>query len=414
MAIYRDRVFLNEIEKLIAWRSGSLEFNELKANVVGARVCIDGCWGIASVQGEVSESKVKELLGVAEKVARASTKCPGLSEAKLFTGSVSIGVKDLDLSRIADMLPTLCSEASAEGVEDCEVVVLHRAVERIIESDHGEAKEVKSWIEVEVGLSSRSSFGSWRGFSIAWSTESVERIIDEVFRAALNVYRASSKAKPLHPFNVGKAALVLDPEATAALIHELSHALTPPFGKQFLGLTIASSEITVVDDPAMMGLPSSRLFDDEGVECRKRTLIEGGRVIDLHHTRETAHSHGSSPGSAHGLFTKPIPFHTNLVLNPGDWKFKEIIEETKSGYLIVGAAMATLEGGYVRIVPMASYRVERGELKEPIKLRCIKIPFRSLRTIDALGRELRARYSYEKSWLVAEIAPSSRLVGYVE
>ncbi len=413
MATYRDVVKLVERERLLAWRNGSVEINELMASVLGARVCIDGCWGIASVQGCEDESRVKQLLEVAEKIARSSPSCPGLSEAKLFRGSVSVGVEEIDFARVSDLASSLCSEAMEEGVEDCEVVVLHRIVERRIEGPEGVAEERRSWVEVEAGLRMGSGFGSWRGFSIAWSTSGVERLLEEVFRSASTVLRASLKSRPLNPLNVGKALIVLDPEASAALIHEVSHLLTPPMGRELLGKRLGPNELNLVDDPTMMGVPSSRPFDDEGVECRRRVLIEGGTVVDLHHTRETAHAYGSAPGSAHGLFTKPIPFHTTLVLQPGDWRFEEIVEETREGYLVTGVAMATLEGGYVRLVPLASYRIEKGEVREPVRLRSVTIPVRFLRQVDALGRELRARYGYEKQWLVSEIAPAIRLPGYV-
>jgi len=414
MVIYRDRVALEELERLLAWRSGSVEINELRARVSGARVCIDGCWGIASVQGEASGSRLEELARIAEKVARSQSSCPGLSDAKLFTGSARVGAEVISLDRALDAVQSLCSEAREQGVEDCEVTVLHRVVRRRIERDDGAAEDSRSWIEVEVGLRRGRSYGAWSACSICWGESSAERVVEEAFRAALRVLASSERAAPLHPFDAGRATIVLDPVAAAALAHEVSHLLAPPLGNGLLGAKIGSEDLTLIDDPSMMGLPSSRLFDDEGVECRRRTLIEGGAVVDLHSTRETAQSVGTSPGSAHGLFTKPVPFHSTLVLQPGDWRFREIIEETRRGYLVTGVAMATLESGYVRIVPLASYRIERGELARPMRIRSVRIPIKALRTIDAIGRELRARHSYEKSWLVMELAPAIRLQGYVE
>jgi len=414
MAIYRDRVVLEEVERLLAWRSGSTEINELSARVEGVRVCVDGCWGIASVQGEASSSKLDELARVAERVARSQGPCPGLSEARLFSGSAKVGVEEVSLERALEITQSLCAEAREQGVEDCEVVVLHRIVRRRIERDEGVAEDSRSWIEVEVGLRKGHWYGSWSACSICWGASSAERVVEDAFREALSILRASERAVPLHPLEVGRSTIVLDPLAAAALMHEISHLLTPPLGKGLLGAKIGSEDLTLVDDPSMMGLPSSRLFDDEGVECRRRTLIESGAVVDLHNTRETAHSVGSTPGSAHGLFTKPVPFHSTLVLQPRDWRFREMIEETRRGYLVTGVAMATLESGYVRIVPLASYRIERGELARPVRLKSVRIPIKALRTVDAIGREVRARHSYEKSWLVMELAPAIRLQGYVE
>jgi len=413
MATYSDVVELSIEDRMIAWRNDSLEINESRARVVGARVCIDGCWGIASKQGW--KVNVEELRRLAWRAARSSTACPGMADAETFRGSLELGSSSIDIGSLTDLLPTLCSEARELGVENCEIVVVKRVSGKIVEHEHGEAREVKTWIEAEVGLSdSKGGFGSWRSYVVAWSSLSVARIVEEVFRTALELYRASLRAKPLHPFSIGKKVVILDHDASAALAHEVSHLLTAPSGRALLGASIASSELTIVDDPTYPGAPSHRLFDDECVPCSKRVLIENGKVVDLHNTRETAYRLSSNPGSAHGLFTKPIPFHTTLIVRTGDWKLEEMIEETRSGLLVKGCAMATLEGGYVRIVPMVSNVIEKGEIKDFVKLREVRVPIRALKTIDALSRDARARHGYEKQWVVTEIAPAMRLVAYVQ
>ncbi len=413
MATYSDVVKLLVEDRMLAWRNDSLEINESRAHVVGARVCIDGCWGIASRQGW--STNIEELKRLAWKAARSSSTCPGLAEAEIFRGKVELGFRGLDIEGLFDLLPTLCSEAREVGVENCEVIVVKRFSERIIEHEQGEARESKTWIEVEVGLSdSRGGFGSWRSYVVAWTSLNVARIVEEVFRTAMEVYRASLQAKPLHPLSIGKATLVLDHECSAALAHEVSHLLTAPSGTALLGTQLASSELTMFDDPMYPGAASYRVFDDECVRCVRRTLVENGRVIDLHHIRETAHKAGSIPGSAHGLFAKPIPFHTTLIVKSGDWREEEIVEETRRGFMVRGCAMATLESGYVRIVPMIARVIERGEARDFVKLREVRIPLKALRSIDALSRDAKARHGYEKQWIVTEIAPSMRLIAYVQ
>jgi len=75
--------------------------------------------------------------------------------------------------------------------------------------------------------------------------------------------------------------------------------------------------------------------------------------------------------------------------------------------------MATLEEGYVRIVPQYSYVIEDGEIKEAIRIREVKIPLAAFRTVSAISKSQKLRVSIEKEWLVAEMSPRIRLEGYV-
>jgi len=75
--------------------------------------------------------------------------------------------------------------------------------------------------------------------------------------------------------------------------------------------------------------------------------------------------------------------------------------------------MATLEEGYIRIVPQYSFAIENGEIREAVRIREIKIPFAMMRTVSAVSRSQRMRTSIEKNWVVTEVAPRIRVEGYV-
>ncbi|MEM1917062.1 MAG: hypothetical protein QXU00_07265, partial [Ignisphaera sp.] len=69
---------------------------------------------------------------------------------------------------------------------------------------------------------------------------------------------------------------------------------------------------------------------------------------------------------------------------------------------------------YIRFVPEFSYTIENGEFRESIKIREVKVPLQSIKTINAISKDAKIRTSIEKSWLVSEIAPTIRLVAYVQ
>jgi len=419
MEVYRDRVVYVETNRLIAYRGGSIELNTLKAYVEGLRVCKDGCWAIVSQQGDVDRSRMEMDLKMVE---AGLGDCGGIAEARLFRGRVELGRSDIDVETLVREVKELCGEAKALGVSKCEIVVNVKSILKAIEREDGErAEELRNVAEIEVGLagvapSGRPSYGSSFRASILWNPQDLTKLVDNAMQQALDVLRKSGAAKPLSIYMIGRTTVVLDPIATAALFHEVSHMLDPTYGGgvKRIGVQIGPPELEVYDDPKAVESPAIRFFDDECVVTGRRHLIEDGRIVDLHHTRNTAKIYGSEPGSAYGLFSSPVPFHTTLVVKTGDWRENEILEDTQRGIYVEGASMAVLEAGYIRIVPEVAYVVERGELKEAIRVKNVKIPIAKLRTINAISKTHKLRVSYEKNWLVAEIAPMIRVEGYVE
>jgi predicted Zn-dependent protease len=417
--LYKDRVIYVESVTQTAFRDDSLEINKSSASVGGVRVNKDGCWYIVSKQSV--ELNFNELEEKALHMVDPSRSCGELADAELFKGSIEIGKEFPDEDEVAKQLRDLCLEIKASHGVKCEAIVTMMDVFRAIIRDNGEeAKERKRIVELEVGLLGTAPYGyqlfasNFTAF-ISWSAQHVIKSLDVVIRETASKIGKGVSIRGLKPYEVGRATLVLDEMASAALIHELSHLLNPLYSasQRLVGLKLFTEGFELYDNPHAPESPAIRFFDDEGVTVRKRTLIEDGVVRDLHHTRTTSKQFSSEPGSAYGLFTKPVPFHTTLVLKSGDWGDKEIIEETKKGFLIEGVSMATLEEGYVRIVPQYSYVIEDGEIKEAIRIREVKIPLVAFRTVSAISKSQKLRVSIEKEWLVAEMSPRIRIEGYV-
>jgi predicted Zn-dependent protease len=418
MAVYRDRVAYGEQVTQIAYRDGSIEINSLSASVGSVRVNKDGCWYIVSKQGVNVNFDEMERRALSITEARI---CGELAEAELFKGTVDIGRELPEEEEVAALVRDLCQEVSASYSVKCEAVVtLHEAVRALIRENGEEARERKKLVELEAGLLGTAHYG-YQLFSseyialVAWSKQHVLKAIDSVFRETASKLSKGIAVKTLKPYEVGRATIILSGIASAALIHEISHLLNPlyPGSSRLLGQKLFPEGFELYDDPLAPEAPSIRFFDDEGVATRRRTLVEEGVIRDLHHTRTTSKAFSSEPGSAYGLFTRPTPFHTALVLKHGDWSDKEILEETKRGFLVEGVTMATLEEGYIRIVPQYSFVIEGGEIREAVRVREIKIPLAMLKTVSAISKNPKARASVEKSWIVTEIAPRIRLEGYV-
>jgi TldD protein len=79
-------------------------------------------------------------------------------------------------------------------------------------------------------------------------------------------------------------------------------------------------------------------YDDEGVPAKKQYLVKDGIFTGYQSSRETAAQIGLNESSAGMRAVKPIDLPiirmNNIYLEPGDWKAKEIIEDTKDGVLM--------------------------------------------------------------------------------
>ena len=417
---YSDKVEYNEKVIEIAWRRGSIEVNEHWASVKGVRIFKNGCWSIVSVQGRPVDYKLLEEK--AYKLIQNTSKCSdiGLLEDKRCKGEYTIGYKT-DIDNLINIVQYI----KDRGV-DGEVILLYEDINRIIDDGSTRCIERKHVYQLsifyELKTQGKVSVGS---SSIAFSgsiTDLVKRHIDALIEEAKLRAKSALSAKKLSPLETGKTTLVLGHEVSAVFFHEIAHVLEGDIPQHLgIGQRLSTTSISIREDPFYPWSPTSTFFDDEGIMARRKSLVEDGEVVDLLHTRSSAakmYIEGYSdvtPGQARGLFHVPKAIHTTLVIEPGDWREKEIIEETRKGILIDGVIRAEIYEGMIIIVPEIAWRIESGELVEPVFVRQVKLPlFRALTTIDAIGKSLRLRASIEKGYRVSEVAPVIRLQGYIE
>lgn len=421
MTEYEDTVSYGEHVVEVAWRRGSLEVNEAYSRVVGARVFSKGSWFITSIQGrDVNANELKEKVKSLVRLAGVGVGKDLLSGAEFCRGSEVIG-KEASLDELVSFVRDAAALLGGLG----EVVLTQVRSERVIESTEFSCREVKNVIELSI-FAEESSVGKHAvasaSVAIAGRLGSLsDRVIEDLVEDAGTRVKAQLRAKALSPLDVGKWTLILDYDVAGALFHELAHLLEGDVPSHLLpGQNLGVEWLNVSDNPTLELSPARRFFDDEGVRSKPKDLIVDGVVSELLHTRVSAAKAmkaglSATPGQARGLFHPPKAMHSTLIVAPGDWRLEEIVEETRKGIYVRGLIRAELYGGVVSIVPENAWIIERGEIKEPVVLRQIKIPlFKGLRSIDAASRSLKLRHSYEKGHLVAEVSPAVRILGYIE
>lgn len=119
------------------------------------------------------------------------------------------------------------------------------------------------------------------------------------------------------------------------------------------GEQIFSERLTIIDDPLRPGDVGSRPFDDEGVPCARRAIVENGVLKDYLLDLRTGAALGrASTGNAlkralfgGGTETPPAPWPMNVSVEPGNASLKDMIADLDEG-LLVAYGMGFHSGNY--------------------------------------------------------------------
>jgi TldD protein len=222
---------------------------------------------------------------------------------------------------------------------------------------------------------------------------------EEVARVAAkrSLLMLSARKAPM-----GKMAVILSSDAGGTMIHEaIGHGLEADLAQQGLsvyskkvGETVASSLITVVDDPTLPQRRGSYSFDDEGVASRRTILVEGGVLKGYLYDRLTALEDGvesSGNGRRESYQDKPIPRMSNTMILPGKMRPEEIVHSVEKGLFVKkmgGGQVNTVNGDFIFEVN-EGYLIEKGSIGEPVRgATLIGNGPRVLKDIDMVGNDL--------------------------
>jgi len=162
------------------------------------------------------------------------------------------------------------------------------------------------------------------------------------------------------------------------------------------GDTVAEQAFVLVDDGRADGGLSTAPFDGEGVATRRTPLIEGGRLSGYLYDARTARKDGraSTANARRGSYRAPPSVgSTNLLIEPGDAAFEELVSKAGEGLYVT--EVAGLHSGVNPVsgtfsVGAAGRLIEGGELGRPVREITIASDLVGmLRAVSAVGSESR-------------------------
>ncbi|MFW9818050.1 MAG: TldD/PmbA family protein [Candidatus Thorarchaeota archaeon] len=211
-----------------------------------------------------------------------------------------------------------------------------------------------------------------------------------------------------------KAPVILTPKGTISLILRPIaagiNADTFQYKRSFLvdkrNKKIGSEYLNIEDNGLIHGAAGSQIFDDEGVPCKNKKIIEKGKFLKngLLHNSYTAGKEGieSTGNASRGSYISiPTIGITNFIMKSGDLTLEEMISDIKNGILLnyTGDSPNISTGDFSGLV-LHGNLIQNGEIKESLNETMIGINLMDLfQNIDAVSREYRIYGAFQAPWV---------------
>lgn len=346
------------------------------------RVLVRGCWGFASVNDEA-------------RLAEAAEGALGLANASAGSNAVAVSLADIPARRVRE------ATEWREDVRDVALEEKKAAVERV-ERALAREEALRTTATLYRDSWSRKRYLATDGSDVASETERVSILVQvkgrrgdliqetsdglagvggfELVRGAdLEALAAGAAGRVVRllgaaPAPAGTLSVVMDPELVGVFVHEaVGHACE---ADQVLGGTsvfagrmasrVGSEHVTIVDDPTLAG-HGHYLHDSEGVLGVRTVLVEGGMLVGLLTSRESASRLGLAPNGharASSYSQPPIVRMSNTHLAAGDRSLEELLEGIGRGVYMCGehGGVVNPASGEFLFKAKEGRLIERGEL----------------------------------------------------
>ena len=218
----------------------------------------------------------------------------------------------------------------------------------------------------------------------------IEEFVEDVVKKAILI--CEKEKLETNKFNI-----ILDSAVSSRIVSNLATMLSATnIRNKFsclenkLNKKVFSDKLTIIEDPTNKKYPGYRLFDDEGTETYKKSIVDSGKIATfLYNIKEAMINEISSTGNGYsGISTK------NMYVVPGELSEKDLIKKLDNGLYITdymgasGTSINSVNGDIS--LQIFGFIVENGKIKcgfEP----CIMTTtiFELLSNIDEIGKDLK-------------------------
>ena len=183
-----------------------------------------------------------------------------------------------------------------------------------------------------------------------------------------------------------------------------------------LNSCVASSIVTITDDPLLKDGYGSAPFDAEGVPTKRKNLIENGVLKTYIHNLKTSKKDGvkTTGNAAKGGYKGTMGISTfNLFLQKGNLSFNQLLSKLDNGILVTGfsglhSGLNSISGDFS--LATEGFLIENGKIIKPLnQITVAGNFFNLLNNIEDIGDDLKFNLSGigSPSLLVKNISISS-------
>jgi PmbA protein len=379
-----DAVYFSGSSTSVSWRLGKLEDIERSENSdLGLRVIIGKKQAIVS-SSDMSKDTLDELVSRAIEMAKNTPEDPycGLADKSMLAMDK---LPELDLfdNYIIDeeTLKNMAAEAEAFALE----------IKGITNSEGANSSATKGHITIAnsdgfTGHYPSSNFGSsisviaGEGTTMerdyAWTSKRHFEDLESPYKIAKEAAERTIKKLNPRKAKTGEISVVYDPRVSRSLIGHLAGAINgssitrgTSFLLEMMEKQVFSSDITIIDNPHIIRGPSSKPFDGEGVRNGNMDIIKQGVlknwVLDSTSARQLKLT--SNGRASRGTTSPPSPTTSNLYMEAGKIKPKDLISDIKQGFYVtelIGSSVNGITGDYSR--GASGFWIENGLLTYPV------------------------------------------------
>lgn len=221
----------------------------------------------------------------------------------------------------------------------------------------------------------------------------VDKLVDEAIYDAVSMFDAES-------IESGEYPVIIENEAMIQLLRSFSSMFTGEAQlkkispvQDRLGQKVFSDRITIYDMPLKPDAVRREPFDDEGVACRDKTIVENGVFKAMLHDLKTAAAFGEEPtGNSFGGGIRGC----NFFIAAGDVTKEDMIASMDRGLLLTGfdglhAGLNPISGDMS--LKTSGYFIENGAIARPVTLIVMAANFIDMMNdVAAVGSDLKLNF----------------------
>lgn len=226
----------------------------------------------------------------------------------------------------------------------------------------------------------------------------LERIVNEASEQALSQLGAGSIATGHYP-------VVLSRDVSTSILRAFSSVFSGDAALRRMtvladkkGQKVFGDNINILDDPFCDKALIKTSFDDEGVPCKTKHVVQNGVFNGLLHTLKTANFFKEAPtGNGHRAGGALTSGPTNLYLQEGSLTKDEIIATVNDGIYItevngLHAGLNPISGDFN--VQSSGFVIKDGKLDRPITLFVLSGNFYELmNNVEEIGNDIEPRFT---------------------